>query len=69
MIKNQNPKRRILCLHPFVIAAGMYHPVLVFVATMIVAVRRGEWFSEACNLHGVGELLFVTGAESFPNIL
>ena len=51
------------------IAAGMIHPASVFAATMNAAVRWGKWFSEISNLHGVGGLIFVDWAKSFPHIL
>ena len=59
MTKNRNREKRTLCLHPWMIAAGMIHPASVFAATMLAAVRRGKWFSEISNLHGVRGLIFV----------
>jgi hypothetical protein len=51
------------------IAAGMIHPVSVFAATMLAAVRRGKWFSEISNLHGARDLIFVNRAKSSPHLL
>jgi hypothetical protein len=59
MTKNRNQKKGTVCLHPYMIAAGMTRPALVFAATMLAAVRRGKWFSQISNLHGARDLIFV----------
>jgi hypothetical protein len=51
------------------IAVGMIHPASVFAAMMFAAVRRGKWFSEISNLHGVRGLISVSWAKSFRTLL
>jgi hypothetical protein len=41
------------------IVAGMILLAMIFAAVMFAAVRRGKWFSEISNLHGVGGLILV----------
>jgi hypothetical protein len=40
------------------IAAPMINPALVFAVMMLAVVKRGKWFSEISNLHGVRYLIF-----------